>query len=102
MLYHNILHTTLKGEHMFVAVVYKYHSDTDPKSHRDDGSWSCFLGDTKEEAIEQAMIAVGVWQGELSSKGGFRGPYQVLVGTLDEQAKPITYSLVPAEQGVPF
>jgi hypothetical protein len=78
---------------MFVAVVYKYHADTDPKSHRDDGSWSCFLGESKEEAIEQAMIAVGAWQGEISSHGGFRGPYQVLVGELNEQAKRTAYTL---------
>ena len=51
------------------------------------GDWSCFVGDSKAEVIEQALKA--------RRSFGTRD-YQVLVGTLtDEATVPVTYKLRP-------
>jgi len=87
---------------MFVAVVYKYHADTDPKSHKEHGGWESFLGNTKEEAIEQAILWARRWESapktsirNPAGEAKYYGPYTVLVGELTEEAKRTEYTLSP-------
>lgn len=89
---------------MFVAVVYKYHYDTDPTSHKPEGDWSSFLGATKEEAVKAAEVATRRWETQYDYKkdanGNYQkvpyGPYQILVGELTEEVDrfPISLKLV--------
>ncbi len=87
---------------MFVAVVYKQHPYTDPQSHRPEKDWSCFLGYSKEAAVEAAIVAVNRWElltnydrdGKIKPPSG---PYQILVGELTEEAKRFKYEVTKLE-----
>lgn len=90
---------------MFVAVVYKYHPDTEPDSHKDHGGWESFLAETKEGAIEKAILAAQRWENQPKSKldqtiktvtTKYYGPYQILVGELTEEAKRTNYTVIKA------
>ncbi len=74
---------------MFVAVVYKYHDDTAPKSHRTGGGWESFLGNSEEEAVEQALIATARYETEVG-----RGPYKILVGEASKEVSRFQYTLI--------
>lgn len=86
---------------MFVAVVYFNHQDTGPyQSHRDTGGFEAFLGATKEQAVEKALLWARRWEttpkftnNSLDPKPKYYGPYQVLVGELTEEAKTVKYEL---------
>jgi hypothetical protein len=83
---------------MFIAVVYKYHFDTFPVSHRPLGGWEAFIGITKDEAVAQAERAIRIWEATPSidnnGKPKYSGPYQILVGELVEEAKATKLTLV--------
>lgn len=91
---------------MFVAVVYKEHIDTFPRSHKPEGDYSCFVAVSKEEAVEAAVLAAQRWQ--LQKKQGldgkspakYYGPYEILIGELTESTKTIQYTVEKIE--VPF
>lgn len=100
---------------MFVAVVYKFHFDTDPASHRDTGGWEAFLGNTKEEAVQAAEFQTRQWESQPAyvtdpttgrQKLKQYGPYQILVGELTEEAVrfPVILQLINSDCGeeVPF
>jgi len=93
---------------MFVAVVYKFHEDTFPKSHRPEGGYEAFLGETEQEAVEAALTQAQRW--ELMPKVAqfnlatnkydppkYYGPYQILVGELGKEAKRFSYKIVATE-----
>jgi hypothetical protein len=81
---------------MFVAVVFKKHTDSYPNSHRPEGDWASFVSDTKEDAITKAITSAQEWGREFSdSINARRGPYQILVGELTHEAQvPTNYRLV--------
>lgn len=92
---------------MFVAVVYKDHEDTAPKSHRPEGGWECFCGNTEAEAVQQALTSVQRWETQYNfdarNPAGAQvsprqakpyGPYQILVGEVTQQVRRFDYELV--------
>jgi hypothetical protein len=86
---------------MFIAVVYKYHFDTFPISHRPLGGWEAFIGLSKDEAVAQAERAIRIWEVTPSfdnnGKPKYSGPYQILVGELAEEAKTTKLEIVKLE-----
>jgi hypothetical protein len=74
---------TIKGDNAmkYVAVVMKNGSSN--LSHRPEGDWGCFVGDTREEAVTQALESRKKWAAK-----GYSG-YAVLVGKLYTEAKEV-------------
>ncbi len=60
------------------------------KSNRSDGSYSCFLGEDKNETVQKALGFAAEW-----NKTNYREKYEVLVGQVTEKAEqPIQFNLV--------
>lgn len=94
---------------MFIAVVFKYHYDTHPDSHKDHGGWESFLANTKDEAVQKAITAATRWEIQpktttaydsmgrsVESKAKYYGPYQILVGEVNEEAVRNNYTIKPS------
>lgn len=82
---------------LFVAVVFKAHDDTYPKSHRPEGGFEAFVGTTEKDAVTQATLAAQRWETDTTKK---YGPYQILVGELSQEVERFKYKLVPID--LPF
>lgn len=58
-------------------------------SMRGDGSWNSYVGENKDAVVRSALLAKAEYE-----RNGF-GPYDVLVGVLDEKAIITNYRLEP-------
>ena len=73
---------------MFVAAI----GTTNKESKRPMGDYSCFFGDTKDEAVSAALDARAKWQQNGS------GRYKIYVGELTEEVVvPVQYELKKIE-----
>jgi hypothetical protein len=85
---------------MFVAVIYFNHDDVGPyNSRRPTTGFEAVLAATKEEAAQKAQILARQWEGvhppysdgwtnaNAATKEKFYGPYRILIGELDTEAK---------------
>lgn len=83
---------------LYVAVVAnKYPTDTG----RPDGSLACFVAFDKDEAITNALQAIRRWElgththdHHFAKVGSPMGPYRILVGELNEEAKRNEYTVI--------
>ena len=85
---------------LYVAVVTNEHFN----SERPDDTLSCFIGIDKDVVTKRAILAAQRWQAKeydnpdnLKSASAPYGPYKVLLGELNEEAKFITYTVEPLQ-----
>jgi hypothetical protein len=85
---------------MFIATVYKFQEDTYPNSHRPDGDYASFIGDTEEEAVKAAITATQRWESNSIYKDGrykYYGPYDILVSEATKKVNRFKYKLIDLE-----
>lgn len=70
---------------VYVAVVIHVHGPNNPRSHREEGDWACFVDTSEDYAITRAQQAIAKWTAVVGKPSDY---YDIYVGELTHVALP--------------